>query len=350
MNRPTGKRRAGIGILLCSVMAAGGAMHAAETQAPDWAYAIPTAADREINRPPEPDDLTPLSLTGSDLMFSPAEIRGRSRANPDVQLPPADWHPGDHPPMPEIVRIGNPPAKVRACAFCHYPNGKAYPGTAGLAGLPEGYIAQQLRDFRDGLRDTAEPEKENVELMIDIAKGMTDEEIEDAAAYYASMEWAPWIRVVETDMVPKVWNRGGMFHRLKGAEAGVEPIGNRIVEAPENSERTLLRDPRSGYIAYVPIGAVARGEDLVRNGGGKTLQCGLCHGEDLHGLGTVPGIAARSPSYLVRQLYDMQQGTRHGNMAALMGPVVANLTAEDMLNIAAYTASLPAQASLPGVQ
>jgi len=347
MNRPVGKRRIGIAIILCSIMAAGGAMHAAEAEAPAWAYAIPTAADREVERPPEPDDLTPLSLVGSDLMFTPAEIRGRSRANPEIQLPPADWHPGDHPPMPEVVRIGNPASAVRACSFCHYPNGQAYPGTAGLAGLPEAYLAQQLRDFRDGVRHTAESEKENVELMIDIAKGMSEEEIADAASYYASLEWAPYIRVVETDMVPKVWNRGGTFHKLEGAQAGTEPLGNRILETPEDSARTLLRDPRSGFIAYVPVGSVAKGEELVRNGGGKTMQCGLCHGEDLHGLGTVPGIAARSPSYLVRQLYDMQQGTRHGNMAALMGPVVANLSTEDMLNIVAYTASLPAQADAP---
>lgn len=186
--------------------------------------------------------------------------------------------------------------------------------------------------------------------MIEMAKGMTDDEIEAAASYFASMEWTPWIRVVETDMVPITWSRNGVFHIRQSSDAGVEPIGNRIIETPESSERTLLRDPRSGFIAYVPVGAVAKGEELVRTGGGKTMQCTVCHGEDLNGIGSVPGIAARSPSYLVRQLYDMQQGTRRGPMAALMGPVVANLTSEDMLNIAAYTASLPAPAALPGVQ
>ncbi len=125
----------------------------------------------------------------------------------------------------------------------------------------------------------------------------------------------------------------------------MEPIGNRIIETPENTEHTeVLRDPHSGFIAYAPVGALAKGENLVTTGGGgKTIQCGICHGEDLHGLGTVPGIASRSPSYLVRQLYDIQQGKRRGNMAALMAPVVANLTSEDMVNIAAYTASLPPQ-------
>jgi cytochrome c553 len=54
-----------------------------------------------------------------------------------------------------------------------------------------------------------------------------------------------------------------------------------------------------------------------------------------------PGIAGRSPSYLARQLYDFQQGTRHGEMAAAMQPVVANLTAADIVILTAYAASLP---------
>jgi cytochrome c553 len=85
---------------------------------------------------------------------------------------------------------------------------------------------------------------------------------------------------------------------------------------------------------------VKRGEALVKSGGGgKTTQCGVCHGADLMGLGPVPGIAGRSPSYMVRQLYDMQQGIRKGVWSDLMKPVVANLTDADMLAIAAYTAS-----------
>jgi cytochrome c553 len=36
----------------------------------------------------------------------------------------------------------------------------------------------------------------------------------------------------------------------------------------------------------------------------------------------------------------MQHGTRVGTTVALMQPVVSNLTIDDMINIAAYTASL----------
>ena len=134
-------------------------------------------------------------------------------------------------------------------------------------------------------------------------------------------------------------SRGGIWIPVEGGAR--EPIGSRIVETPENPERTeILRDPRSGFIAYAPVGSVRKGEALVRRGGGKTIECGTCHGADLKGLGPVPGIAGRSPSYLVRQMYDMQAGARHGEWADLMKPVVARLDNDDLVNIAAYVSSL----------
>jgi cytochrome c553 len=60
----------------------------------------------------------------------------------------------------------------------------------------------------------------------------------------------------------------------------------------------------------------------------------------LRGLGPVPGIAGRSPSYLTRQMYDMQAGARRGEWTELMKPVVANLSNEDLVNIVAYVSSL----------
>ena len=169
---------------------------------------------------------------------------------------------------------------------------------------------------------------------------MTDEEIKAAAAYFGAMPWTPWIKVVETATVPKTRIAGGMFVKLEGRDT--EPIGDRIIEVPDDGERTeTLRDPRSGFIAYVPVGSIKKGEALVTAGGGKTTRCAVCHGADLKGLGPVPGIAGRSPSYTVRQLFDTQSGTRKGVWADLMKPVVANLTTDDMLAIAAYTASRP---------
>jgi cytochrome c553 len=129
-----------------------------------------------------------------------------------------------------------------------------------------------------------------------------------------------------------------MFLPLEGN--GKEPLGQRIIEVPVQPDATeALRNPRSGFIAYAPVGSIKKGEALVTTGAGKTIQCGVCHGADLKGLGPVPGIAGRSPSYLVRQMYDMQQGTRKGQWADLMKPVVSSLSEEDMLNVAAYASS-----------
>jgi cytochrome c553 len=254
---------------------------------------------------------------------------------------PADWFPGDHPAMPDIVAKGKRDQQVIACSLCHYPNGKGRPENAGVSGLPESYFIQTMMDFKNDKRKSADTRKANTNRMIAFAKAMTDDEIKAAAKYFGAIKWTPWIRVVETETVPKTRIAGGMFLVLEGADAGKEPIGQRIIETPEKTEETeLLRNPRSGFIAYVPNGAIKKGESLVTSGGnGKTTACAVCHGADLEGLGPVPGLAGRSPSYLVRQLYDMQQGIRKGEWSDLMKPVVAKLTAEDMLNIAAYTAS-----------
>lgn len=114
------------------------------------------------------------------------------------------------------------------------------------------------------------------------------------------------------DTVPKTHVVNGLFVPNDGTET--EPIGNRIVEVPENVDASEnLRDPRSGFIAYVPPGSIKRGQALVTTGGGKTTQCGICHGAKLTGMGSVPGIAGRSPSFLIRQIYDYQTDARKGD-------------------------------------
>ena len=77
----------------------------------------------------------------------------------------------------------------------------------------------------------------------------------------------------------------------------------------------------------------------MKGGSGKTTQCALCHGADLTGLGPLPSIAGRSPSYMFRQLYDFQHAARAGEWSPLMAQAVANLDEEDLLAIVAYLAS-----------
>lgn len=302
-----------------------------------WAYGFTAPVTEQPAPPPAApavkDDGTPRHLPGSTLSFTLTQIRNNAG--------PADWYPNDHPQMPEIVAHGRKEANVWACSLCHYPNGKGRPENAGVAGLPASYFIQTMNDFKSGARKSSDSRKANTNLMIGFAKAMTDDEIKAAAEYFGSMRWTPWIKVVETNSVPKTRTAGGMFLKLEGNEK--EPIGKRIIEAPDNTEATeLLRDDHSPFTAYVPPGSIKKGEALVTTGGGgKTIACGTCHGADLMGLGPVPGIAGRSPSYLVRQLYDMQQGNRHGVWTELMKPVVAKLTPDDMIAIVAYTASRP---------
>ena len=200
-------------------------------------------------------------------------------------------------------------------------------------------------DFRNGARKTSDPRKANTGLMTRFAKMMTDDEIKVAAQYFAAIPATPWITVVEGATVPKTKPQNGMFLTLEGEGAGVEPIGERIIETPEKAhDSEFLRNPRSGFIAYVPPGSLKKGEALVVNGitadGSKVTACTVCHGGDLRGLGPVPTLAGRSPSYLVRQLYDMQRGNRNGAWTPLMASAVAHLGPEDLLTAAAYLASL----------
>jgi cytochrome c553 len=112
-----------------------------------------------------------------------------------------------------------------------------------------------------------------------------------------------------------------------------------------------VRNPHSGFVAYVPKGSLDKGSDLVTTGGmrvvgrtvtqGKTTACVTCHGPDLLGVESVPPIAGRSPSYLARQIWDLQQGTRNGPAAQLMKLAIANLTPEDLVAVVAYVASRP---------
>ncbi len=174
--------------------------------------------------------------------------------------------------------------------------------------------------------------------MTAIAKGMNEEEIKEAAAYFSAIKPKPVYTVAETQTVPKTFVARVFVAKSPGNET--EALGQRIVDVPVDIDQFEHRDPRSKFIAYVQPGSIAKGEVLVKTGGsGTTVACASCHGSDLKGLGAVPAIAGRSPSYVVRQLYDIQQGTRAGALSVLMKPTVEKLTGEDMNAIAAYLAT-----------
>jgi cytochrome c553 len=250
-----------------------------------------------------------------------------------------DWFPDTHPAMPDVVAHGDKANNVMACGYCHLPNGQGRPENESVAGLPEGYIVQQISDFKNDLRKSSEPRMGSVALMVRIAKGLNDDEAKAAAAYFSSIKYQPWIRVVETDTVPVTRANGGMLNVVE--DGGTEPIGERVIEVPENLELTELRDSKSGFVAYVPKGSIERGKELVTTGGnGKTIRCTICHGSDLKGLGNVPSIVGRSPSQMTRQIIDIQTGARNGPYTQLMKEPVRQLDNQDIVDIVSYLASL----------
>ena len=300
----------------------------ASQQPPYWAFAVDPPAPPDTKA--KPDGATPQHVPGSTAAFTLAQVS-------DFFVVP-DWHPDGHPPMPEVVLHGRRP-DVIACGYCHLPNGEGRPENASLAGLPVEYIFRQMAAFKSGRRKSSEPRLQPVMYMIGVAQHADEQEVRLAAEYFSSLKPKPWIRVVETATVPKTHVAGWML--VVDKPVAMEPIGERIIETPENLERTELRDDNSGFIAYVPMGSVSKGKVLVTTGGaGRTVPCAICHGADLRGRQNAPSIAGRSPSYIVRQLYDMQHGSRAGASMQQMRAPVARLTLDDMVSIAAYLASL----------
>jgi cytochrome c553 len=301
-----------------------------------WAYAVPVGPPAPPPPPPTAEqDAAIISAPGSSVTYTGKQVRDSSNV--------LDWFPNDHPPMPTIVAHRRSPTAnpwIGGCGWCHLPEGLGRPENAAIAGLPEGYILEQLEDFKAGARKSADQGKRNTATMAGNAAGLTHEEAVTAAKYFASLKMTPWIKVIETNTVPKNHNVGGFFFApSEGNET--EPIGDRLLEMPTNLEATELHSPRAPWIVYVPVGTLKKGEDLVvRGGNGKTVACAACHGEGLKGNGNFPPLVGRSPSYLARQLYDIQQFTRNGPGTQLMRPVVENLTQDDILAITAYLASL----------
>lgn len=296
------------------------AQSAQEWKLPDIPWAFPI---RDKNPPALDQRNGAIHVTGSDKTYTQDQID-------DLKNPP-DWFPDEHAPMPKVVAHGAE-GGVLGCASCHLASGLGHPESANLAGVSAVYIERQLADFKAGRRMG--------EAMNDMSRNLSDEDARQAGEWFAALKPKAWQKVVEADRVPKTFvNEHLMRMPLPGG--GDEPIGNRIIELPQSIPGAESRDPHSGFIAYVPKGSLAKGKEFVNTGGGgKTIQCAICHGTSLNGLGEVPSIAGHSPMYLFRQLYYFKDGSRHGSMGALMKGVVAKMNQDDMLAVAAYVASL----------
>jgi len=290
---------------------------------PAWAYPMNPPGFK-----PAPDDGTLRHVPGSTLALTLTQVN-----NP---YSTSDWHPGDHPPLPDVVAHGRT-AGVLACGFCHRADGPGGPESADLMGLPADYILHQISDFKAGGRRGSVRARVPAKLMSSIAKALTEDEAKVAAAYFSSIKPRPIIQVVEATQAPKVHVAAWFLAPMPDGEH--EPIGQRIIEVPDNLAQYISRDSRAHFTAYVPLGSIEKGRALAGNENNAT-QCGSCHGPDLRGYNSVPGIAGRSPTYIFRQLYDFKHGVRLGAGSEVMRPIVEKLSVDDMISLAAYAGSL----------
>jgi cytochrome c553 len=250
-----------------------------------------------------------------------------------------DWHPDSHPPMPEVVAHGRPPS-VYACGYCHLANGQGRPENAALAGLPQNYMLQQLANFQAGTRRVAwTGSNAPSDSMIALAAHLEGEDARAATGYFAQLKLNQRSNAIEGAMLPAFRASGWTYVPL-GHGRSVK-LGERLIEMAPEALRDARRDDELRYNAYVPEGSIARGRVIAVGQVPGDTSCVSCHGQDLRGVSIFPPIAGRSASYLLRQLYAFRNGTRRSDEAEVMARVVAPLSAQDFIAVAAYAASLP---------
>ena len=90
-----------------------------------------------------------------------------------------------------------PPAKAQTCVACHGPAGvSSNPQWPNLAGQHAGYLAIQLKAFRDGSRDNP--------AMVPFVADLTDADIAALAKFYSEQK-PGWRQMVIPRLLP--WGR-----------------------------------------------------------------------------------------------------------------------------------------------
>jgi cytochrome c553 len=164
-------------------------------------------------------------------------------------------------------------AKAQLCAACHGENGvSAMPNTPHLAAQPALSIFYQLLQFRDQRRKGGGMEA--------IAASLSEQDMRDIAAYYASQAAPP---------------------------------------------------PHAGGDAQ----KIARGQQIAQQ-----QYCSSCHGAQLQGQKHVPRLSGQSSDYFITQLRNLRSGAR-ADMDGTMASAARSLTDEEIEAMAAYARSLP---------
>jgi cytochrome c553 len=156
----------------------------------DLLWAFPVASAVVPNKHPVPEIHGPQKIEGSSRSYTQQELDNLSS--------PPDWFPDQHAPMPSIVRDGSANGGF-ACGSCHLANGMGHPESGDVQGLTPEYFIQAMADYRSGVR--VDPIR-----MTAISKATSEQDVREAAAYFASLKpVAGWSKVEERAMVPKTF-------------------------------------------------------------------------------------------------------------------------------------------------
>lgn len=176
--------------------------------------------------------------------------------------------------------------RLAACTSCHGKEGRAasdgyYPR---IAGKPEGYLFNQLRNFRDG--------KRKYPLMAYMVGQMPDAYLQEMAEFFSSQH------------------------------------------PPYPAPQVAQADPA----------VLERGRQLVQNGDSskKLPACVACHGDRMTGIAPfIPGLLGLPRDYIVGQLGAWKTGVRHAHAPDCMAEIVKGLSAQDIGAVSAWLASRP---------
>ena len=173
-------------------------------------------------------------------------------------------------------------AKSAVCAACHGAEGiSALPVNPNLAGQVPGYIAAQLEAFKSGERKNA--------IMSGQAAGLSEQDMADLDAYYASM--TPNVEVKLTEKEAALAAAGAAIYRGGFAERGISA-------------------------------------------------CMSCHGPAGHGIPkNYPRVSAQHREYLEQSLLAYKKGERNG-YNGIMHSIAFGLSEQQIKELAAYMAGL----------
>lgn len=183
--------------------------------------------------------------------------------------------------------------KAAACASCHGEDGNSMVSTfPKLAQQHESYLERQLKDFRDGVRKDP--------VMAPMAMPLSDEDIADISAYYAS-------RRISENPLP-------------------------VLDEDDEDEKPAAE----GEKKEDPVQAlIAQGSDLYRNGNlkRKISACIACHGPFGEGNepAAFPALKSQHADYLIKALNDAKSGARVNNM---MNMIAQKMTDEEIKAVA----------------